>query len=100
MAAAAGTRAPWAPASLAAAAAPLGLSCCVSSICGSFFSLDRLPAPASPSVAQHTQHGWVQWVNNGALGGGGELKVTARANLENKDSAKQMPVRPCYSCAV
>lgn len=39
----------------------------------------------------HTQHGWVQWVNNGALGGGGELKVTARANLENKDSAKQMP---------
>jgi hypothetical protein len=42
----------------------------------------------------------VQWVNNGALGGGGELKVTARANLENKDSAKQMPVRPCYSCAV
>lgn len=55
-----------------------------------------LPGPNSP-VAPPTHHvarhfllqGSLQWVNNGALGGGGELRITAKATMD-KDGMKQV----------
>ena len=35
--------------------------------------------------------GSLEWTNNAGTGGGGELRVTARANLADADAAKQVP---------
>lgn len=35
--------------------------------------------------------GSLQWVNSSGAGGGGDLRITARANLADANSAKQMP---------
>lgn len=35
--------------------------------------------------------GTLEWVNSSGAGGGGDLRITARANLADADSAKQMP---------
>ena len=39
----------------------------------------------------NTSHGTLEWTNTSGSGGGGDLKVTAKANLADSDSAKQMP---------
>eukprot|EP00890_Picochlorum_soloecismus_P004763 jgi/Picsp_1/5288/NSC_02650-R1_oep24_pea ame: full=outer envelope pore protein chloroplastic ame: full=chloroplastic outer envelope pore protein of 24 kda len=43
------------------------------------------------SYDMNTNLGSLEWTNSAGAGGGGDLKVTAKANLSDSDSAKQMP---------
>eukprot|EP00889_Picochlorum_renovo_P001513 jgi/Picre1/28543/NNA_003945.t1 len=48
-------------------------------------------APAYNLGTGACPHGTLEWTNTSGSGGGGDLKVTAKANLADSDSAKQMP---------
>ena len=39
----------------------------------------------------NTSNGTLEWTNTSGSGGGGDLKVTAKANLADSNTAKQMP---------
>jgi len=39
----------------------------------------------------NTNMGSLEWVNSAGTGGGGDLRITARANLADSNTAKQMP---------
>ena len=43
------------------------------------------------TYCMNSNMGSLEWVNSSGAGGGGDLRVTARANLADADSAKQMP---------